>query len=307
MVNLSLVWREGPSVSLFLARLGVFLEKSGGKHPRVRLFLPCDFSTFRLVLLNFYPLIQHSLISYCIKMGDRETEVRVSESKSSSSSSSDSIFEITLAKPSFSLKPLVSSKLLKSSTPSSRTRSSLRASSSLSVTPFHALFEECFLDDKDLESIRGRFQIPDGAFSRLPYTSEKACSFAHGEVSFYEVAFSCGLRFPIHPFIHHLLSNLNIAPGQLVPNAWRMIVSCMAIWFIIHDEEVITLNEFLFFYKLKPSTHYGYFEFSPWDKQTKIVHEFPTSFHDWKSRYFFVSGEFEMLSNDLWGKVPRLF
>ena len=52
----------------------------------------------------------------------------------------------------------------------------------------------------------------------------------------------------------------------------------MAIWFIIHDEEVITLNEFLFFYKLKPSTHYGYFEFSPWDKQTKIVHEFPTSF-----------------------------
>ena len=80
----------------------------------------------------------------------------------------------------------------------------------------------------------------------------------------------------------------------------------MAIWFIIHDREMITLNEFLFFYRLKPSTHYEYFELSPWDKQIKIVHEFPTSFCDWKSRYFFVSGEFMTSSNDLWGEVSRL-
>jgi len=75
---------------------------------------------------------------------------------------------------------------------------------------------------------------------------------------------------------------------------------------IVHDREMITLNEFLFLYKLKPSTHYGYFELSPSDKQTKVVHEFPTSFRDWKSRYFFVSGKFETLSNDLWGEVLRL-
>nr|POE78694.1 hypothetical protein CFP56_66570 [Quercus suber] len=74
-------------------------------------------------------------------------------------------------------------------------------------------------NDKDLESIRGRFQIPDEAVSRLPHSNEKACNFAHGEVSFYEAAFSYGLR-------------------------------------------------------LKPSTHFGYFGLSPWDKQTKIVHEF---------------------------------
>ena len=50
----------------------------------------------------------------------------------------------------------------------------------------------------------------------------------------------------------------------------------MAICFIVHDGEMITLNEFLFLSKLKPSTHYGYFELSPWDKQAKVVHEFPT-------------------------------
>ena len=207
-------------------------------------------------------------------------------------------------KPSSSLRPSVPSKLPKSSTSSSRNRSSLRASSSSSMTPFHALSEECVLDD--LESIRGRFQILSEVVSRLPYIGEKACSFAHGEVSFYKVAFSRGLRIPIHPFIHHLLSNINIAPEQLFPNAWRTVVSCMAIWFIVHDGEMITLNEFLFLYKLKLSTHYGYFELSPWDKQTKVVHEFPTSFCDWKSRYFFVFGEFKTLSKNLWGEVLRL-
>ena len=80
----------------------------------------------------------------------------------------------------------------------------------------------------------------------------------------------------------------------------------MAIWFIVHDGEMITLNEFLFLYKLKPFTHYRYFEIASRDKQTKIVNEFPTSFRDWKSCYFFVSGEFETLSNDLWGEVSRL-
>ena len=227
MVDLSLVRRECTSVSFFFARLGVFLEKSGGKRPRVGSFLPCDCAAFRPVLLDFYPLIRHSLISYHIEMGDKEIETRVSESESSSSSSSDSIFEITLVKPSSSLRPLVPSKLPKSSTYSSRTRSSLRASSFSFVTPFHALSEECVLDD--LESIRGRFQIPSEVVSRLPYTGEKACSFAHEEVSFYEATFFCGLRFLVHPFIHHLLSNLNIAPGQLIPNVWRTIVSCMAI------------------------------------------------------------------------------
>ena len=214
MVDLSLVRRECPSVSFFFARLGVFLEKSGRKHPRVGSFLPRDCAAFRPVLLNFYPLI-----SYHVEMGDREIEARVGESDSSSSSSNNFIFEITPAKPSSSLRSSVPSKLPKRSTPSSCNRSSLRASSSSSVTPFHALFEEYFLDGKDLESIRGRFQIPSEVISRLPHNGEKACSFAHGKVSFYEAAFSYGLRFPIHPFIHHLLSNLNIALGQLLPNA----------------------------------------------------------------------------------------
>ena len=106
---------------------------------------------------------------------------------------------------------------------------------------------------------------------------------AHGEVSFYEATFSCGLRFPVYPFLMELHSTLNVAPGQLVPNARRTIIGCMSIWVSVHDGVMITLNEFLYLYRLKTSTHYRYFELLPWNKESRIVHSFPTSFCDWRS------------------------
>ena len=73
------------------------------------------------------------------------------------------------------------------------------------------------------------------------------------------------------------------------------------------DGEMITLNEFLLLYHLKASTSYGYFELLPWDRKSRIVRGFPSSFRDWKSRYFFISGMgWETLSDDFWGEVLRL-
>ena len=77
-----------------------------------------------------------------------------------------------------------------------------------------------------------------------------------------------------------LLSVLNVALGQLVLNGWRMIIGCMSIWVFAHDGDMITLNEFLHLYRLKPSTHYRYFELLPWSRESRIVCSFPTSFRD---------------------------
>ena len=184
----------------------------------------------------------------------RDSDVRSSELEiglSSSNESTNKDFEITVSKPSSSLKS-----------------SSSKPSSSSSSIPFHAFSESC-------KSIRKRFQFPEGVVIRLPCSNKNACSFAHGEVN-------C-LHFPVHPFIMQLLSTLNVAPGQLIPNAWRTIITCMSIWVSILDEDIITLNEFLHLYHLKASTHYGYFELLPWNKESRIVRSFPTSFRNWKS------------------------
>ena len=97
--------------------------------------------------------------------------------------------------------------------------SSSRPSVPASPRPFHALQEECSLNGDTFFRFRDRFQFPDETRARLPKRGEKSYAFAHGEVCFYEAAFLCGLRFPIHPFIIKLLHHLNIALGQLMQNS----------------------------------------------------------------------------------------
>ena len=117
--------------------------------------------------------------------------------------------------------------------------------------------------------------------------------------------FLCGLIFPIHPFIMELLHYLNIALGQLMPNSWRIVISYMVIWTTIANGD--TLNEFIFLYCLKESKEFGYYEFMPWDKRSRLIVDLPSSFYYWKFRYFFVSGDgWETHFDDFWGDVPRL-
>ena len=95
--------------------------------------------------------------------------------------------------------------------------------------PLHDLSKSCSLKEKHPIGFRKRFQFPKGTFVRLPHLGEKACNFAHREVCFYEANFLCGFCFPVHPFILRLLNEFQITPGQLIPNAWRTIISCMSI------------------------------------------------------------------------------
>ena len=70
---------------------------------------------------------------------------------------------------------------------------------------------------------------------------------------------------------------------------------------------MITLNEFVHLYHLKESKEFGYYKLVPWDKRPWLIIDLPSSFHYWKSRYFFMSGDsWETLSDDFWGDVSKL-
>ena len=234
-------------------------------------------STIRPVLSALYPLIHQSLVRYYLEMDlieYRVDDVRSSELETGLSSNAKSLNQVV---------DTAVSKLPSTST----------------LRPLHALSESCSLKESHLKGYTKRFQFLKETFIKLPCLGEKACNFSHGEVCFYKANFLCGLRFLVHPFIMQVLDEFQIAPGQLVPNAWRTIISCMSIWLYACDREMITLNEFLYLYCLKASTHYGYFELLPWDRKSRVVRGFPFSFHDWKSWYFFVSGKgWETLSDD---------
>ena len=70
---------------------------------------------------------------------------------------------------------------------------------------------------------------------------------------------------------------------------------------------MITLNEFVHLYHLKESKEFGYYKLVPWDKRSQLIVDLPSSFHYWKSRHFFMSGDsWETLSDDFWGDVSKL-
>ena len=145
------------------------------------------------------------------------------------------------------------------------------------VRAFYALKEACGLDADTVARFKDRFQFPKRVCVRRPSDEDRACHFFPGEICFYEAAFSCGLRFPVHPFIVELLDHFGIAPRQLMPNSWRIVVNYMEIWLAAFGD-MIKVGELVHMYRLKESKEYGYYELVLWGRKTRIVKGLPSSF-----------------------------
>ena len=146
------------------------------------------------------------------------------------------------------------------------------------VRAFHALEEGCGLDADTLGRFKDRFQFTERVKVCLPNEEDRACHFFPEEVCFYEFAFICGLRFPVHHFLMELLDRFGIALVQFMPNSWRIVVSCMGIWLAATDRGMLKVDELVFLYRLKESKEHGYYELVPWEQRTKIVKGLPSSF-----------------------------
>ena len=118
-----------------------------------------------------------------------------------------------------------------------------------------------------------------------------------------QIAFLSGLRLPVLPFIMELLGHFGIAPGQLIPNSWRIVVSYMEIWLATIDGDMIRVDELIYLYHLKGSKEHGYYELVSWERRTRIIRDLPSSFKYWKSRFFFVSGDDWETSSDEVGVI----
>ena len=230
MVSGSEVKAICPSVSFFFACLGAALGVSGDFLPFVRdfIFSGCSLS---LVIGELSPILGQSL-TWFKEENRRMVEVRSSEMETGLSFSGDPEGGDTAISA-----PRV-------------------------VRAFHVLEEVCGLDDETVGRFKDRFQFPERIRVRQPTNEDRACHFFLGEICFYKAAFTCGLRLPIYPFIMELLGFFGIAPGQLKPNSWRIVVNCMEIWLVV-NEDMIKVSELIHFYRLKESKEYGYYELIP--------------------------------------------
>uniref|UniRef100_A0A2N9G7Y4 Uncharacterized protein n=1 Tax=Fagus sylvatica TaxID=28930 RepID=A0A2N9G7Y4_FAGSY len=129
--------------------------------------------------------------------------------------------------------------------------------------------------DEDIDRIRRRYQIPDDVVLRIPDSDERACCPKYEDF-------------------------LSLAPGQINPNGWRTIISCMVMWRVSSNgEEDLTVDEFLFCYEpVQIALSRGFWTFKNRDANSRVVQGLPSSDRIWKDGYFFVCG-------DNWERLPQ--
>jgi hypothetical protein len=157
------------------------------------------------------------------------------------------------------------------------------------------------VNQDDIDRIRHRYQIPGDVVLRILDSDERACYPKYeGDVAFYEADLRAGLRFPMQPFVRELLDFLGLAPGQVNPNGWRTIISCMVIWRVSSNgQEDLTVDEFLFCYDpCQIALSRGFWTFKNRDANIRIIQGLHSSDRIWKDEYFFVCG-------DNWERLPQ--
>uniref|UniRef100_A0A2N9IPB6 Uncharacterized protein n=1 Tax=Fagus sylvatica TaxID=28930 RepID=A0A2N9IPB6_FAGSY len=149
------------------------------------------------------------------------------------------------------------------------------------------------VDVDGVERYRRKYQIPKDVVLRIPESDEVACSSRYGDVAFYEADFNAGVRFPLQPLMRELLDHLNLAPGQLAPNAWRSVVGSMVMWKVLSNgKDDLTLDELLFCYKpCQIPASPGFWTLNMRQRGLKLIVGNPSSNREWKDNYVFVCGD----------------
>jgi hypothetical protein len=155
------------------------------------------------------------------------------------------------------------------------------------------------LTDKQLERIRRDYQIPRSIKLRAPESDERVSVFTgRDEVGMHEDSLKAGLRFPIPREAREVLAYLSLAPSQLMPNAWRILLACSVLWpSVLGAKHRLSVKEFLYCYRLEEK-YTGVWTFHCRCSKRNLVSDLPSSNKKWKNRFFFVSGEWEFGNMD---------
>ncbi|KAK0606502.1 hypothetical protein LWI29_038413 [Acer saccharum] len=178
-----------------------------------------------------------------------------------------------------------------------------------------------------------RFDLDSDRISLVPAEGRAAWNPPPGHVAVYGAMLTCGVTLPFQPFITWFLAEARLAPAQLTPNSYRIL---MCMWHMWHrmKRPPPTPREIRHFYSLRPVGKTGiYFlqssqpeswilknvvvkgEIEPTteEKMKGFVWGFPTSNKFWKNSWFFVGKDWgQSISFDLDGtqltcRVPRYF
>ncbi|KAK1580982.1 hypothetical protein Q3G72_001883 [Acer saccharum] len=164
--------------------------------------------------------------------------------------------------------------------------------------------------DAELSKFKSRFGIPDSVTLILP-GGRAAWNPSENAVAIYGAMLSCRITLPLQPFTARFLAEAKIAPAQLAPNSYRILM-CLGLMWKLKGYGSPTPREIRHFYTLRQAgnswtyfllsspvenwipegvSNLGQVEVSSDEKKKGFIWGFPSSNKRWKNSWFFIGGE----------------
>ncbi|KAK3221707.1 hypothetical protein Dsin_008732 [Dipteronia sinensis] len=86
------------------------------------------------------------------------------------------------------------------------------------------------ITEAKIKQIEKDFSIPQSVGLRLPSDGELASDPTGCSVAFHPTFLEIGARLAIHTYIRKVLREIGVAPAQLNPNGWRIVIRMFALW-----------------------------------------------------------------------------
>ncbi|KAK0592109.1 hypothetical protein LWI29_013480 [Acer saccharum] len=109
--------------------------------------------------------------------------------------------------------------------------------------------------EAELGKFKSRFGIPDSVTLILP-GDRAAWNPPENAVAIYGAMLSCGITLPLQPFIARFLAEAKIAPAQLAPNSYRILM-CLGLMWKLKGFGSPTPREIRHFYTLRQAGNSG--------------------------------------------------
>ncbi|KAL5745889.1 hypothetical protein ACOSP7_027035 [Xanthoceras sorbifolium] len=144
--------------------------------------------------------------------------------------------------------------------------------------------------ESDLVEIRYKYGIPESVQLRVPKKYKRPDWLIPGRTCFYELPFKQGLRLPVPRLAHRVLDFFDLAPSQLMSNAWRLLLS-VEHFCKIHGIDFDLPDLFHSYYLKMHDTERGRYNFCLRPHKLHLVVGLTTNDRYWKTNYFFAKGD----------------
>ncbi|KAL5780255.1 hypothetical protein ACOSQ2_010992 [Xanthoceras sorbifolium] len=146
------------------------------------------------------------------------------------------------------------------------------------------------LTEDDLTRIQYCYGIPDGVDLRVPAKEERPDWDIPGWTCFYELPFQrVGFRLPIVGLLRKVLDYFELAPGQLMPKIWRILLGLELLCTM--ESIIFELSDLFYTYSMREhDTEKGCYNLNLRSHRRHLITELTTNDRSWKDKYFFARG-----------------